>query len=160
MLSIPPTQDVTFERFSDSVGAYTILEPDNASGFKTLVRAAKAKLKLRLRVTYVSEVTEEAPQPSAESPTSPTDAKDQDKEKVVSECEPEKPATAAVVPPLPTQQLSFHPPAFLPAITAVPAQVAEPTTANACAPLVDASSPSIPSSTTRDSKLMYWIFCI
>ena len=43
------------ERFSDSVGAYTALDQHNSQAYKTLYRAAKAKLKLRLRVTVLSD---------------------------------------------------------------------------------------------------------
>lgn len=51
MLLIRPTQDAVFERYSDSAGGYVILDPANPAVFKTLIRAAKAKLKLRLRAT-------------------------------------------------------------------------------------------------------------
>lgn len=51
LLLIRPGQDVTFERYSDSVAGYVVLDPANPAVFKTLVRAAKAKLKLRLKAT-------------------------------------------------------------------------------------------------------------
>ncbi|KAK8175957.1 hypothetical protein IWX90DRAFT_379354 [Phyllosticta citrichinensis] len=51
LLNIPPNQQVTFERFSDSAGAYITLDPEHPQVYKTLFRAAKAKLKLRLRAT-------------------------------------------------------------------------------------------------------------
>ncbi|MCJ1427395.1 hypothetical protein MMC29_005298 [Sticta canariensis] len=51
LLAIPPTQDVLFERFSDSAGAYITLDSNNPSVYKQLYRAAKAKLKLRIKVT-------------------------------------------------------------------------------------------------------------
>lgn len=40
---------MTFERFSDSAGAYIKLDSNNPSVYKQLYRAAKAKLKLRIR---------------------------------------------------------------------------------------------------------------
>jgi len=42
---------VTFERFSDSAGAYIKLDSNNPSVYKQLYRAAKAKLKLRIRAS-------------------------------------------------------------------------------------------------------------
>lgn len=51
LLCIAPEQDVIFERFSDSAGGYITLDPTNPAVFKTLIRAAKAKLKLRLKAT-------------------------------------------------------------------------------------------------------------
>lgn len=51
LLAIPPSQPVIFERFSDSAGAYTTLDSNNPSVYKQLYRAAKAKLKLRIRAT-------------------------------------------------------------------------------------------------------------
>jgi next to BRCA1 gene 1 protein len=51
LLAIPATSDAIFERYSDSEGTYIILDPNNASAYKQLYRAAKAKLKLRMKVT-------------------------------------------------------------------------------------------------------------
>lgn len=50
-LGIPSTTDVVFERYSDSAASFVVLDPNNPSVYKQLYRAAKAKLKLRLRVT-------------------------------------------------------------------------------------------------------------
>ena len=50
---IPPTQDIVLERFSDSAGAYITLDSNNPSVYKQLYRAAKAKLKLRIKVSTV-----------------------------------------------------------------------------------------------------------
>lgn len=58
LLSIPDGQDVVFERFSDSAAAYVTLDPENVQVYKTLMRAAKAKLKLRIRATVASETNE------------------------------------------------------------------------------------------------------
>ena len=54
LLDIPDNQSVVFERYSDSAASYITLDPANATVFKTLARAAKAKLKLRLRATIHS----------------------------------------------------------------------------------------------------------
>ncbi|KAK5674619.1 hypothetical protein LTS10_012620 [Elasticomyces elasticus] len=51
VLGVKPEQQVVFERFSDSAGGFIILDPNNPQVFKTLIRAAKAKLKLRLKAT-------------------------------------------------------------------------------------------------------------
>jgi next-to-BRCA1 protein 1 len=50
-LGISTSQDCLFERFSDSAGSYVDLNPDNTSVWKQLNRAAKAKSKLKIRVT-------------------------------------------------------------------------------------------------------------
>ncbi|KAF2812042.1 uncharacterized protein BDZ99DRAFT_474280 [Mytilinidion resinicola] len=77
LLAIPAGQDVVFERYSDSAGAYITLDSDNAQVYKTLFRAAKAKLKLRLRAIIVSHDAEPsasapapAPVPAAQAPSS------------------------------------------------------------------------------------------
>ncbi|KAF2091908.1 hypothetical protein K490DRAFT_23033, partial [Saccharata proteae CBS 121410] len=55
LLNIPPNQEVVFERFSDSAGAYITLDAESPTVYKTLFRAAKAKLKLRLKATIVDD---------------------------------------------------------------------------------------------------------
>lgn len=52
-----------FERFSDSAGAYIALDSNNPSVYKQLYRAAKAKLKLRIKVTII-----DSPMPKLEVP--------------------------------------------------------------------------------------------
>lgn len=51
VLDIKPDQHVVLERYSDSAGGYISLNETNPQAFKTLIRAAKAKLKLRLKAT-------------------------------------------------------------------------------------------------------------
>ncbi|KAK4628323.1 uncharacterized protein CLAFUR5_04242 [Fulvia fulva] len=51
VLDIKPEQTVLLERYSDSAGGYITLDESNPQVFKTLIRAAKAKLKLRLKAT-------------------------------------------------------------------------------------------------------------
>lgn len=65
LLIIPPTQDIVLERFSDSAGAYIILDSNNPSIYKQLYRAAKAKLKLRIKVSIVDS---SAPKPHTIDP--------------------------------------------------------------------------------------------
>ncbi|KAL2358321.1 hypothetical protein BJ546DRAFT_959370 [Cryomyces antarcticus] len=55
LLAIPANQEVVFERFSDSAGSYITLDATNQHVYKTLFRAAKAKLKLRLRAIVTPE---------------------------------------------------------------------------------------------------------
>jgi next-to-BRCA1 protein 1 len=50
-LSIAENQAAVFERYSDSSASYVNLDPSNLHAYRTLYRAAKAKLKLRLRAT-------------------------------------------------------------------------------------------------------------
>lgn len=77
LLSIPPTSEAVFERFSDSAAAFVVLDPNNASVYKQLYRAAKAKLKLRIKVTIKDKepvtpkpATVEDEEPSPVSPVS------------------------------------------------------------------------------------------
>ena len=55
------SQTVTFERFSDSASAYVKLDSDNPAVYKQLYRAAKAKLKLRIRAVIANNPTVAAP---------------------------------------------------------------------------------------------------
>jgi next-to-BRCA1 protein 1 len=54
-LQLQPSDKVVFERYSDSAASYVTLDPENHHVYKTLFRAAKAKLKLRLRATLPEE---------------------------------------------------------------------------------------------------------
>ena len=53
LLAVPLAQDLKFERYSDSAASYVTLDPQNTAVYKQLFRAAKAKLKLRIKVTSV-----------------------------------------------------------------------------------------------------------
>ncbi|ESZ91382.1 ZZ type zinc finger domain-containing protein [Sclerotinia borealis F-4128] len=55
LLAIPPTSEAIFERYSDSAAAFVVLDAANPSVYKQLYRAAKAKLKLRLKVTITDK---------------------------------------------------------------------------------------------------------
>jgi next-to-BRCA1 protein 1 len=64
---------VVFERYSDSTASYVTLESDKPQIYKTLFRAAKAKLKLRLRATGLAPSPEAVPQVlSLERPSADT----------------------------------------------------------------------------------------
>ncbi|RMD41000.1 hypothetical protein DV735_g4126, partial [Chaetothyriales sp. CBS 134920] len=72
LLAIPPEADVKFDRFSDSAGAYVTLDSEQPAIYKQLYRAAKAKLKLQPRSSYLETVLQPPPikmaAPSLESP--------------------------------------------------------------------------------------------
>lgn len=73
LLQVPPGQEVIFERYSDSAGAYVTLDANKPQVYKTLFRAAKAKLKLRLRATIPGQEKEPAaaaPPPPVQQPLS------------------------------------------------------------------------------------------
>jgi next-to-BRCA1 protein 1 len=53
LLTIPEGQEVLFERYSDSAASYVTLDPTNPAVYKQLYRAAKAKLKLRIKATLI-----------------------------------------------------------------------------------------------------------
>lgn len=70
LLAVPPTKTVAFERYSDSAGTYVTLDSNNPSVYKQLYRAAKAKLKLRIKatVTDANAPIVEIPQPASVTP--------------------------------------------------------------------------------------------
>ncbi|KAL4783930.1 hypothetical protein BJX76DRAFT_348176 [Aspergillus varians] len=71
LLGIPADTNVIFERYSDSAGSYVQLDSNNPAVFKQLYRAAKAKLKLRIKAT-VEQPTAQATVPDSPSePLSP-----------------------------------------------------------------------------------------
>jgi next-to-BRCA1 protein 1 len=85
-LNIKPEQHAVFERFSDSAGGYIILEPSNQQVFKTLIRAAKAKSKLRLKATVTPDpasVTPDATEEKTEDMASTQNNQDMPSEKPV-----------------------------------------------------------------------------
>ncbi|KAK5075531.1 hypothetical protein LTS08_001402 [Lithohypha guttulata] len=56
---IAPNQEVKFDRYSDSAGTYVTLDSANPGVYKQLYRAAKAKLKLRLKATIIKSEQKE-----------------------------------------------------------------------------------------------------
>lgn len=69
LLAIPSTQLVVFERYSDSAGSYITLDSNNPSVYKQLYRAAKAKLKLRIKATITEIPLSKSATPAAEPVT-------------------------------------------------------------------------------------------
>lgn len=53
LLGVPADANVIFERYSDSAGSYILLDESNTAVYKQLYRAAKAKLKLRIKASTV-----------------------------------------------------------------------------------------------------------
>ncbi|KAH7149652.1 hypothetical protein B0J13DRAFT_552063 [Dactylonectria estremocensis] len=60
-LHLPAEADVSFERYSDSAGAFVHLAPENVPIYKQLYRAAKAKSKLKIRVTVQGQLPKTSP---------------------------------------------------------------------------------------------------
>ena len=58
-MAIPSDSKVTFERYSDSAASYIVLDDKNSAIYKQLYRAAKAKLKLRIRATVTPSQAED-----------------------------------------------------------------------------------------------------
>lgn len=54
LLGVPADVNVIFERYSDSAGSYILLDDSNTAVYKQLYRAAKAKLKLRIRASTLT----------------------------------------------------------------------------------------------------------
>ncbi|KAK3942328.1 next to BRCA1 gene 1 protein [Diplogelasinospora grovesii] len=74
ILSIPPTAEALIERYSDSASAYVVLDQTNTAVYKQLYRAAKAKHKLKLRVSVKEEAaSEEDEEKSGPKPASVAD---------------------------------------------------------------------------------------
>jgi next-to-BRCA1 protein 1 len=65
LLGVPADTNVIFERYSDSAACYIRLDSENIAVYKQLYRAAKAKLKLRIKAIVVNlpRSLPEAPEP-------------------------------------------------------------------------------------------------
>lgn len=72
LLQLRAEDEVVFERYSDSAGAYVTLYSNKPQVYKTLFRAAKAKLKLRLRATIPGQEIEPLPPAPVQEPTQNT----------------------------------------------------------------------------------------
>lgn len=70
LLQVPSNQDTVFERYSDSSASFITLDSSHPAVYKQLFRAAKAKGKLRLRVTFIDKAATE-PEVSQTSPNLP-----------------------------------------------------------------------------------------
>ncbi|EKV16754.1 hypothetical protein PDIG_19430 [Penicillium digitatum PHI26] len=74
LLGIPADVNVILERYSDSAGSYVRLDCDNTAIYKQLYRAAKAKSKLRIKVTTLTSQNTSAPAPVLSEPTVPMES--------------------------------------------------------------------------------------
>lgn len=73
-LQIPSTDEVLFERYSDSAAKFVTLDPNQPSVYKQLYRAAKAKLKLRIKATIMPKEPTSAHQATVEDEIPGTDS--------------------------------------------------------------------------------------
>jgi next-to-BRCA1 protein 1 len=132
-----------FERYSDSSASYVTLDSDKPQVYKTLFRAAKAKLKLRLRASIPGEQLEApaaAPTASQETIPSHVPSLHRPSEDTL------RPQSVAPVSPVIARSPDGNPPvAKLEPIS--PASPAKPVDAEGEAPLPRAF-------TTRQSKAM------
>ncbi|KAI9376486.1 hypothetical protein BJX61DRAFT_367196 [Aspergillus egyptiacus] len=71
LLGIPADKNVIFERYSDSAGSYVYLDSNNPAVFKQLYRAAKAKLKLRIKATVDNSATQPTVEAAVEQQSPP-----------------------------------------------------------------------------------------
>jgi next-to-BRCA1 protein 1 len=91
LLQVKADEEVLFERYSDSSASYVTLDADKPQVYKTLFRAAKAKLKLRLRATVPAEQSEQAELPMA--PVSPVIARSPNADATPTKLEPVSPVS-------------------------------------------------------------------
>jgi next-to-BRCA1 protein 1 len=68
LLGVPADVNVILERYSDSAGSYVRLDCDNLAVYKQLYRAAKAKSKLRIKVSTL-DTLDTSPPPVPSEPT-------------------------------------------------------------------------------------------
>ncbi|KAL2178053.1 uncharacterized protein P884DRAFT_269316 [Thermothelomyces heterothallicus CBS 202.75] len=106
-LNLPADTEAVFERYSDSAGAYIALDQPNTAVYKQMYRAAKAKHKLKLRVTVKKAVSEEE---GLQDPT-PTSAEDGPEEQSGQVAETVEPTGAGPEPEVPTESSSSSLPA-------------------------------------------------
>lgn len=89
-LEVPEDEELLLERYSDSAGAFITLDDQNQAVYKQLYRAAKAKQKLKLRVTKKSPLLQT-------KPSTPRSVTVED----VPEAKPVAPVPQATLAPLP-----------------------------------------------------------
>ncbi|KAK7943745.1 ZZ type zinc finger domain-containing protein [Apiospora aurea] len=109
-LQVPAGTKTVIERYSDSAAAFVVLEPTNIPVFKQLFRAAKAKQKLKLRVTTQAEPSEnrspkaatieDGPEPEPEPEPEPIPEQKQEVE-AKSVSTPEQPVTPQITEHIP-----------------------------------------------------------
>jgi len=127
-LGISADADAVFERYSDSAASYVVLDQANTPVYKQLYRAAKAKHKLKLRVTVKTNAPEEGPveepqeapqeepqeqEKQGPQPASvaddPEEESNQSVEPTDTEREPEQPTIANSTPAIPQDQVNTEP---------------------------------------------------
>lgn len=113
-MGIHPDATVIIERYSDSAASFVVLDPENIPVYKQLYRAAKAKQKLKLRVTRPIPVetpsiplpasVEDEPESATESqPTAQPDTEPEAQPEVLPEAQPgPQPETVKLPPPIPS----------------------------------------------------------
>lgn len=94
-MHIPAGIETVIERYSDSASTYVVLDPTNTTVYKQLYRAAKAKSKLKLRVTIKNEKSAPKPvtvedQPETATEDRPQEIKLEDAPKAVDQEEPQR----------------------------------------------------------------------
>ncbi|KAF5981044.1 ZZ type zinc finger domain-containing protein [Fusarium bulbicola] len=117
-LHIPGDAQVAFERYSDSAASYVLLEAENIPIYKQLYRAAKAKSKLKIRVTVKEQPKVTAPKPvtvedeleTAAFGSSPMGMDEAPKEAHETSEEPSPAPTPAAEAPAPTPASIFTSP--------------------------------------------------
>ncbi|KAK0636325.1 hypothetical protein B0T17DRAFT_483001 [Bombardia bombarda] len=82
ILAIPAGADAVFERYSDSVTSYVVLDQKNPAVYKQLYRAAKAKQKLKLRVS-VKAAEELLEEKTGSKPASVTDEVEEEASEII-----------------------------------------------------------------------------
>jgi len=86
-LNMPADTEALFERYSDSAAAYVVLDQNNVAIFKQMYRAAKAKHKLKLRVTVKKDTPEEE-EVQGPKPASVADEPEEENRPLVEPLEP------------------------------------------------------------------------
>lgn len=107
-LRIPSDRRLTIERYSDSAGSYVLLDNSNVAVYKQLYRAAKAKSKLKLRVTDPNADEKPMPRPVTveEVPDVASSSSTGKGSETTITAKEEEPATVEKSPSVPEQPVS------------------------------------------------------
>lgn len=119
LLHIPTEAETVFERYSDSASSFVQLTPGNIPVYKQLYRAAKAKSKLKIRVSLREPAEEVAPKPvsvedepevlsSSPAPETPSEEKSEAMSQEINKEVSPAPTPASVAP------TNAPPPLFMP----------------------------------------------
>lgn len=118
LLHIPTEAETVFERYSDSASSFVQLTPGNIPVYKQLYRAAKAKSKLKIRVSLREPAEQVTPKPvsvedepevssSSPAPETPSEEKSQEMSQEIKDEVSPAPTPASVAP-------AKLPPLFMP----------------------------------------------